>query len=966
MFETTGHWVSSAESRPGTSLAEINKTLRKRLQGLKGRDCQSRGKSRQGDQAARCRLTPLIKQKSGPEPLPTRSVTPAGHTLVSRPGSQSLPSLSTWTLDENPFVAPHCDHELLVQEFGRPQPVHRSRSRLPRSTVSPQDFMILQDPDDEEAVAPLAEEPFVDDYLERIFPTNYSRCTFSPVNSKVLPVPQGSRVSSAHTVASSRHQGGDVKAQLKGKRQRLLERFSTTKRAFDDFLRTIRELKKLRCYRGNLMDVELPRAKFCNFLSQHFSDMPPEEHEMIFSFFDTDGSGSVSLTEFYAVVEAMSPVRCLADLRCRWIALGLSACGAMETMASRTSWATKRYGCQQFGQLLTKVGIWDWEEHVYIFTAVATPNLVTTISLAELHAALASVSPVLLIEEWQHKLEVMFGGMDGAYDVLEGDIKAPLDLSKFVLKAGEMWNMSSHEAKRFFRLCDFDAKEKLTRTKFYWVLDLVRPSLRLEHIRKKLRSHCSKLLAKIRSVNRQASMESLVQRILNGFIQHKEQPTRRRSRVPEDYQRMFDELQLTDQDMTTLFSLLDPRHPEKPERNCFWHMLQNFAPSIVLEDLCILSIRICQTVAKEVKEAQKLPVWQARQLGLARSFTKELKTWSDVVDGSRVFDVFSGLVPGQAARAAAARREATLIAPMAALSCCTTGANMLEDDAARLQRIGEPQLKQVLQEVFFERTEVQVKASVLFELLEDSQGERHAPRGLSIAEFLAAVGSMGSDGPPVDTTPEGREARAQMEARSQFEPFTNYAVHLRSAVRQKVSSGVMPKSLVTGNLSEPLSYVNPSSVVEVPVPEKRNDRDSERINPWEAMNQKLETVKLVKDQALREMLQRDICMEEADVTVESAVAPTPVVVVKCEPGAAEFQSFYHHMEETPQYVQDEELVERMRGYFHQAGGVVENQTALLSKKQNINKGHKSLKRAMSLKRSIKAETRTAKDLTVGT
>ena len=25
----------------------------------------------------------------------------------------------------------------------------------------------------------------------------------------------------------------------------------------------------------------------------------------------------------------------------------------------------------------------------------------------------------------------------------------------------------------------------------------------------------------------------------------------------------------------------DPRHPEKPERNCFWHMLQNFAPSIV-------------------------------------------------------------------------------------------------------------------------------------------------------------------------------------------------------------------------------------------------------------------------------------------------------------------------------------------------------------------------------------------------
>ena len=26
----------------------------------------------------------------------------------------------------------------------------------------------------------------------------------------------------------------------------------------------------------------------------------------------------------------------------------------------------------------TKVGVWDWEEHVYIFTAVATPNLAST------------------------------------------------------------------------------------------------------------------------------------------------------------------------------------------------------------------------------------------------------------------------------------------------------------------------------------------------------------------------------------------------------------------------------------------------------------------------------------------------------------------------------------------------------------------------------------------------------------
>lgn len=30
-----------------------------------------------------------------------------------------------------------------------------------------------------------------------------------------------------------------------------------------------------------------------------------------------------------------------------------------------------------------------------------------------------------------------------------------------------------------------------------------------------------------------------------------------------------------------LFALLDPKHSEQPEINCFWHMLMNFSPSVV-------------------------------------------------------------------------------------------------------------------------------------------------------------------------------------------------------------------------------------------------------------------------------------------------------------------------------------------------------------------------------------------------
>eukprot|EP00438_Fugacium_kawagutii_P031824 Skav208567 [mRNA] locus=scaffold177:91886:109950:+ [translate_table: standard] len=51
-------------------------------------------------------------------------------------------------------------------------------------------------------------------------------------------------------------------------------------------------------------------------------------------------------------------------------------------------------------------------------------------------------------------------------------------------------------------------------------------------------------------------------------------------------------------------------------------------------------------------------------------------------------------------------------------------------------------------------------------------------------------------------------------------------------VRQKVGGTVMPKSLVTGSILEPLSYVNPSSVVEVP--DKKDDANAEKKHLLEA------------------------------------------------------------------------------------------------------------------------------------
>ncbi|CAE7688017.1 cspA [Symbiodinium sp. CCMP2456] len=530
----------------------------------------------------------------------------------------------------------------------------------------------------------LPTEPFVDSYLEQIYPSNYVSSPHSAVTTKLLSSEAGSRVSSPQRgpsvrAGSAQSRGSCVsisstgsaswKQQIKGARQKLLERFCTTKRAFDAFLGTIRELKRLRYWTGDMMDVELPQEQFCAFLTKHFKNIPKEDHMNIFRFFDTDGSGEISLGEFYAVVEAMSPVRSLADLRCRWIALGYgSACRAMEVMAARHTWGVRRYSCQHFGHLLSKVGVLEWEEHLYIFSAVAAPNMSGTVSLAELHAALGSVSPVLLLEEWRQRLETMYLDVEKAYDPLE-DIttQAPLDLSKFVVQAGEHWNMSVLEAKRFFRLCDYDLKGKMTRTKFLAVFKLVKPTLMLEHLRRKFRLFYTTVHRKVRSVNKKASLEALAMTLVSNFLQYKQDPKISRKVVPDDYQRTYDLLQLTEKDTKLLFSLVDLRGSGKPDP-IFWHMLKNFTPSVVLEDLSLLSNTIAATTLKQVREAQKLPAWQARHLGLTRDPTPELQVWSELADGSRESPWLSQLMPGLAARAAGSRKEAAMLAPLAAIS----------------------------------------------------------------------------------------------------------------------------------------------------------------------------------------------------------------------------------------------------------------------------------------------------------
>jgi len=967
------HWVCSSTpllSRPSTCLlAEIHGNLERRLHTLKGS-----GQLRKANHRDLQSLFRHSRRQAAREPG-RESFRTVPLQAFHRPRDTVLPSLTFSS--ENPYLAPQYPHEQV--EGGSlpalPDLAHRVSSALDLAPAEPlrqaaakDSSELLAHVKDKEVTRrlQLPAEPFVDSYLEQIYPSNYVSSPHSAVTTKLLSSEAGSRVSSPQRgpsvrAGSAQSRGSCVsisstgsaswKQQIKGARQKLLERFCTTKRAFDAFLGTIRELKRLRYWTGDMLDVELPQEQFCAFLTKHFKNIPKEDHMNIFRFFDTDGSGEISLGEFYAVVEAMSPVRCLADLRCRWIALGYgSACRAMEVMAARQTWGVRRYSCQHFGHLLSKVGVLEWEEHLYIFSAVAAPNMSGTVSLAELYAALGSVSPVLLLEEWRQRLETMYLDVEKAYDPLE-DIttQAPLDLSKFVVQAGEHWNMSVLEAKRFFRLCDYDLKGKMTRTKFLAVLKLVKPTLMLEHLRRKLRLFYTTLLRKVRSVNKKANLEALAMTLVSNFLQYKQDPKISRTVVPDDYQRTYDLLQLTEKDTKLLFSLVDLRASGKPDP-IFWHMLKNFTPSVVLEDLSLLSNNIAVMTLKQVREAQKLPAWQARHLGLTRDPTPELQVWSELADGSRESPWLSQLMPGSAARAAGSRKEAAMLAPLAAISSGLGGTRPLAESSKYSLRLPEARLSQVLSDVYGELAGVEVKAANLLDLLEDTSSQglpRHAPvGGLSIPELAAMIGCVAAaDGIPADVSSEGREARAQLEARAHFAPFTDFAVDLREEVRQRIRVAGLPRPLPMGSLEEPQSYVNASRELDPKANLTEEPIETEGSRLAEVISEKLETLKLVKDDNLRESLSAEVCAEEVErrfLQQDSRAA-----VVHHIPGSEQWESFYRPIEDCSSYTPDVIMMNKMKNYFLDMGGLVEDQEVMLAKKQRFSQ-LKRLKTAPSL------------------
>eukprot|EP00931_Biecheleriopsis_adriatica_P047280 TRINITY_DN27233_c0_g1_i1.p1 TRINITY_DN27233_c0_g1~~TRINITY_DN27233_c0_g1_i1.p1 ORF type:complete len:1045 (+),score=220.44 TRINITY_DN27233_c0_g1_i1:59-3193(+) len=929
--------------------------------------------------------------------------------------SSSLPSLRHWADSPcaaeppSPFVPPQCPHELL-SKASRAQTAQSRQERMSNrsGTSSPRPLEDLDEDliEEYDALSKIAnedffpkilpDEPFVEKYLGELIPSSYPPSPRSPVTPfnpvawndtsddfslapdswKASP-PQTAqskkaRLSSARSRTSVASYGSVFSSsseraavyQAKSYRQKILERFCTTKRAFDNFLAESGTGSKRRpSFLGDTdhLAIELDEDQFFSFCSKFMAGVPEQDYGKVFNFFDTDRSGTVSIAEFQRVVKAMLPVRCLQDLRCRWIALGFpSACKAMEHMAPRSTWPTARYSLEDFAELLKRVGIWESEEHEFLFRAVSTPILDDTVSIGELRAALCTVSPVLMIEDWGYRLSTMYENLDKAYDKIETTPLAVTDVNKFVVKVGENWKMPRHEAKRFFRLCDFDGKERISRLKFMAVMNLCKPSLQYEELRQKVRSHTLSVLHQMRRFNsHKTSLEGLDARILTTFTSCRADSGNLRAKTPDDFQRTYDEMKLTVKDADALFRLVDVKGSGTPTASAFLHMIKVFSPAIVMQDICMLCSIKAAADAATLREAQRLPLWQARQMRLNTTMSPELQAWSDARQ-----DILSGTgnmlsKPGRVAKSMNAKLQASALAPIAAISSIfrpssssatmsMAGRSASERHEQRRVHLGIEKLEQVLKEVFsvsVDEDSPKVDFLGLMDILEDisppnTLNMNQPAIGLTIAEFIAALGTVpAGDGARLDVSSEGREAKAQLEAKWLLAPFSDFAHELRDGVRERIRQKEKPRVLPAGSVYEPVSYIQTSSLPQIEK-EEAADKDDEEDDskpakkPDNPLERKLVPLMLIKDLELRQDLKDKLTAEEADRPLPYLMRRRQkVIAAPSGPGDAFFKEMYDHIEKaTDIYTPDDRMLANLQGYYAQAGDLVEDQKVMFSRK----------------------------------
>ena len=291
----------------------------------------------------------------------------------------------------------------------------------------------------------------------------------------------------------------------------------------------------------------------------------------------------MTLVGFYVLVEASAPVKSVEDLRRRWLASRYTMTQAIMMMADNSTLAlAHRLSLQEFGARLQLVNVNDPEEHLSLFNAVLHENEERNskgarVTIGDLAAALAVVSPCLLLEDLRDKLQKRYNGdFKKAFSDMDLDRSGAVNQHEFVVKIMQLLHLTQSEAFKMFREIDVDGSGEISRNEFVSAIGLSEPSLFLEDLRKKVRQRFRSFKAQFAdafqdsALNDCASAPRLV-------LKH--------------FQELLLPLSMSEKETKVLFNLIDIDHDGRLSIREFVKGVRHFAPASVLEDL---RVRCCQ------------------------------------------------------------------------------------------------------------------------------------------------------------------------------------------------------------------------------------------------------------------------------------------------------------------------------------------------------------------------------------
>lgn len=390
------------------------------------------------------------------------------------------------------------------------------------------------------------------------------------------PERKGGDSPSGHAGASHSHHGGKKYGTPQHQsmvffRRQLLDRYGHLREAFDVFRSRVP------------VSRDLSKKEWRRFLTKQCEWLGKEDREAILTQLNFERDGHLSFNEFHIAVEAAAPVRTFEGLRKRWLASGFTSMRqALNIMDNDWARSEDRLSVAELGEKLSRVHVHERAEHEALFNSICLPdeNHTRKVSIAEFASAIASVSPVLLLEDLRDRmLRAYNGNLEKCFSDLDMDFDGNLDRHEFIKKCGKKLQLQETELRKAFREIDVDNNGTISRTELMSAVALCEPSVFLEDLRLAVRQR----FRSIQEIFSRAFNDSLGESDI-GF------DSKPKLRL-ENFQKLLSPLDVKDFETKTLFQLFDVDRDGELTIPEFVRGIWHFAPSCVLEGL---RIRCCE------------------------------------------------------------------------------------------------------------------------------------------------------------------------------------------------------------------------------------------------------------------------------------------------------------------------------------------------------------------------------------